>query len=163
MHRLTRIIKACGLNLPWRVVGMGGIWHWDDGRDLPDNFEMIAEYPEGMTVYLLGTQSNRVGVDHLIRGYRGTLYFTEDGWVAKDRDYQVLASQKKTGGDDIHLHHSNLHNHLRNGEPHNCPPELGFAGFAATCMANESWRSGRMIGWDEKNARMVPADTLAPS
>ena len=78
IHRITRIMKACDLLYPRRVVGMGGIWQWPDGRDLPDNFEMICEYPRGMTVYVLGTMSNRVGIDHLIRGYRGTLYFTPD-------------------------------------------------------------------------------------
>jgi predicted dehydrogenase len=160
IHRITRIMKACDLLYPRRVVGMGGIWQWPDGRDLPDNFEMICEYPRGMTVYVLGTQSNRVGIDHLIRGYRATLYFTPSGWVIKDKDDKVLEEHKKTGAEDIHLHHTNLHNHLRNGEPLNCPVELGMAGVAAVCMANESWRTGRMIGWDEKNERTVSADTL---
>jgi len=51
VHRLTRLIKACGLEYPERVVGMGGIYTWDDGRELPDSFEMVAEYPakEGIT------------------------------------------------------------------------------------------------------------------
>jgi predicted dehydrogenase len=160
IHRITRIIKACNLTYPRRVVGMGGIWQWNDGRDLPDNFEMIAEYPRGMTVYVLGTQSNRVGVDHLIRGYRGTLKFTRDGWIAEDKDGKELASHKKTGGEDIALHHTNLHNHLRNGEPLHCPAELGLAGVVAVCMANESWRTGKMMGWDAANEKAVPADTL---
>lgn len=160
IHRITRIMKACDLLYPRRVVGMGGIWQWPDGRDLPDNFEMICEYPRNMTVYVLGTMSNRVGIDHLIRGYRGTLYFTPSGWVAKDKDGKVLAEHKKTGGEDINLHHTNLHNHLRNGEPLNCPVELGMAGVAAVNMANESWRTGQMIGWDEKNEKMVPADKM---
>jgi predicted dehydrogenase len=160
IHRITRIMRACKLLYPTRVVGMGGIWQWPDGRDLPDNFEMICEYPRGMTVYVLGTMSNRVGVDHLIRGYRATLYFTPTGWVAKDKDGKVLATHQKTGGEDIHLHHTNLHNHLRKGEPLNCPPELGLAGVVAVNMANESWRSGRMMAWDTKQERMAPADTL---
>jgi predicted dehydrogenase len=117
IHRISRIIKACNLSYPRRVVGMGGIWQWNDGRDLPDNFEMICEYPRGMTIYVLGTQSNRVGLDHLIRGYRGTLYFTNDGWVAKDKDGKELASDKAPPKEDLHLHHTNLHNHLRSGEP----------------------------------------------
>lgn len=160
IHRITRIMKACNLLYPRRVVGMGGIWQWPDGRDLPDNFEMICEYPRGMTVYVLGTMSNRVGVDHLIRGYRGTMYFTGDGWVAKDKDGKVLAEHKKTGGEDVNLHHTNLHNHLRNGEELNCPVNLGMAGVVAVNMANESWRTSRMMGWDKANAKMVPADTL---
>jgi hypothetical protein len=161
IHRITRILKACNLTYPRRVVGMGGIWQWPDGRDLPDNFEMIAEYPRGMTVYVLGTQSNRTGVDHVIRGYRGTLQFTHDGWTAKSKDGKDLVPPfVKKGREDIHLHHTNLHNHLRNGEPLNCPAELGLAGVVAVCMANESWRTGRMMGWDESKQKAVPADTL---
>jgi predicted dehydrogenase len=160
IHRITRIMKACDLLYPRRVVGMGGIWQWPDGRDLPDNFEMICEYPRGMTVYVLGTMSNRVGVDHVIRGYRGTMYFTSTGWRAEDKDGKLLAEHKKTGSEDIHLHHTNLHNHLRNGEELNCPVELGMAGVVAVNMANESWRSGQMMGWDKVAAKMVPAHTL---
>lgn len=160
IHRITRIMKACNLLYPRRVVGMGGIWQWRDDRNLPDNFEMICEYPRGMTVYVLGTMSNRVGIDHLIRGYRGTLYFTSSGWVAKDKDGKVLAEHKKSGAEDTKLHHTNLQNHLRNGEKLNCPSELGLAGVVAVNMANESWRSGHMMGWDTKNEKMVPANTL---
>ncbi len=55
VHRLTRILTALDLTYPRRVVGMGGIWQWPKHRDLPDNFEMICEYPQGLTVYLLAT------------------------------------------------------------------------------------------------------------
>jgi predicted dehydrogenase len=160
IHRITRIMKACKLLYPRRVVGMGGIWQWPDGRDLPDNFELIAEYPRGMTVYVLGTMSNRVGVDHLIRGYRGTLYFTGSGWVAKDKDGKILATHEKTGGEDIVLHHTNLQQHLRAGAPLNCPVELGMAGVAAVNMANASWRTGQMMAWNSEQEAMVPASTL---
>ncbi|MCA9231125.1 MAG: Gfo/Idh/MocA family oxidoreductase [Planctomycetales bacterium] len=159
IHRITRIMKALNLLYPRRVVGMGGIWQWNDDRDLPDNFEMICEYPRGMTVYVLGTMSNRVGIDHLIRGYRGTLYFTSEGWVAKDKEDKVLAEHKKTGAEDTVLHHTNLHNHLRNGEELNCPVALGLAGTTAVVMANESWRTGQMMGWDSEIQQMVPCHT----
>jgi predicted dehydrogenase len=160
IHRLSRIIKACDLTLPRCVVGMGGIWQWKDGRDLPDNFEMICEYPRGMTVYVLGTQSNRVGIDHLIRGYRGTLYFTAQGWVAKDKDGKVLAEDIAPPKEDIRLHHANLHEHLRIGVPLNCDVQMGLAGVVAVCMANESWRTRQMMAWDAANQRAVPAHAL---
>ena len=160
IHRITRIMKACNLLYPTRVVGMGGIWQWPDGRDLPDNFEMICEYPRGMTVYVLGTMSNRVPIDHLIRGYRGTLKFTSDGWVCHDKDGKVLGEHKKTGAENIALHHTNLHDAIRNGAELNCPAPLGLAGVAAVTMANESWRSGQMMAWDEKTRSAVPANSL---
>jgi len=160
IHRLARIMKACDLLYPSRVVGMGGIWHRPDGRDLPDNFEMICEYPRGMSVYVLGTQSNRHGIEHCIRGYRGTLFFTKEGWVARDKDGKILAEHKKTGAEDITLHHANLHKHLRDDGQLNCPIEIGVAGVVAACMANESWRSGRMMAWDADKQDMVSATSL---
>src|SRR5580698_3943951 len=133
IHRISRIMKACDL-----------------------------QYPRGMTVYVLGTQSNRVGVDHVIRGYRGTLYFTPEGWVARDKDGKVLAEHKEKQKlrEDLHNHHTNFHNHLRTGEPLNCPIELGMAGVVAVNMANESWRTSQVMAWDNEKEVMVPAHTL---
>jgi predicted dehydrogenase len=160
IHRLTRILIACDLQYPRRVVGMGGIWQWPDGRDLPDNFEMICEYPRGMTVYVLGTQSNRVGIDHLIRGYRATMKFSDNKWVAADKDGKPLAEESGDVSESIHKHHTNLHNHLRNGEPLSCPVTLGMAGVVAVNMANHSWRTGQMMAWDDDGKRMIPASEL---
>jgi predicted dehydrogenase len=159
-HRLARIMKACDLTYPRRVAGMGGIWHWPDGRDLPDNFEMLCEYPRGMTVHILGTMSNRHPIEHCIRGYRGTLVFNNEGWIARNKDDEILAEHKKTGAEDIVLHHTNLHNHLRNGEALKCPVEFGVAVLVTLCMANESWRTGRMLAWDAEKREVVPADTV---
>ncbi|WP_242688190.1 Gfo/Idh/MocA family protein [Alienimonas californiensis] len=161
VHRLTRLLVACGLKFPSRVVGMGGIFQWPDGRDMPDNFEMILTYPEalsapeGMTVYCLGTQSNRVEIPHQIRGYRATLTFTGEGgvggpagWVAKDKDGEVLEEYVAQGAEDISLHHSNLHAHLRDPSVKlNCPIELGVYGITACALANESWRTGQMLAY----------------
>ncbi len=171
VHRLTRLLVACGLKFPSRVVGMGGIFQWPDGRDMPDNFEMLLTYPEGlsapegMTVYCLGTQSNRVAIDHQIRGYRGTMTFTGEGntpgpagWVAKDKDGQVLEEHRATGGEDITLHHSNLHAHLRDSSVKlNCPIELGVYGITACALANESWRRGAMLSYDADAADKIGA------
>ncbi len=160
IHRISRMIIACDLEYPTRVVGMGGIWQWPDGRDLPDNFEMICEYPRGLTMYVLGTQSNRVGVDHLIRGYRATMQFAGNRWIARDKDGKQLAKGAGDVSESIHKHHTNLHNHLRSGEPLSCPVKIGMAGVAAVCMANHSWRTSQMMAWDADHMKMVPASTL---
>jgi predicted dehydrogenase len=161
IHRLTRMLIACNLDYPSRVVGMGGIWQWPDGRDFPDNFEMICEYPEGMTVYVLGTMSNRTKLDHVIRGYRGTLQFTGTGWIALDKDGKTLDEYQGDVRESVHKHHTNLHNHLRNGEKLNCPIELGVAGVVTVNMANQSWRSGQMMSWLADKQHVVASHTLA--
>ncbi len=154
VHRLTRILKACGLTFPTRVVGMGGIYLWDDGRELPDNFEMLAEYPAvegitpGMTVHVLGTMGNRRGNDHLIRGREATLVFTREGWEIVSQDSgEVIETHQKTGGEDINLHHQNLHAAIRDQAPLHCPAELGLYGVVAITGAVDSWFEKKMLKW----------------
>lgn len=166
VHRITRLIRSLGLSMPSRVAGMGGIYLWPDGRDLPDNFEMLAEYPAvegvtpGLTVHVLGTMANDKRNDHCIRGQKGTLTFTGEGWriveqgKPEDQPAQVFT---KTGAEDIGLHHKNHHAAIRDNKPLNCPPELGLFGLAPVVMANESWFTRKMILWDEQNQKMTPA------
>jgi predicted dehydrogenase len=155
VHRITRIIRACNLTFPNRVSGMGGIYLWDDGRDLPDNFEMLCEYPAvdgvtpGMTVRVLGTMANQAGSEHCIRGYNATLYFTGTGWEIKSQDGgQVIETHKKTGGEDIIPHHKNHHAAIRDDVPLYCPPELGLYSVAAVRMANLSWFQRATVEWN---------------
>ena len=162
IHRLTRILKACGLTYPEEVVGMGGIYLWDDGRELPDNLEMLAEYPAtegltpGMTVHVLGTMGNDRGIDHLIRGRDATLLFTPTGWDIVDQTSgEVVASHQKTGGEDIGLHHKNLHAAIREGAALHCPPELGLYGVVAISGVNESWFQQKMLTWDRSQHAWV--------
>ncbi|HRR25638.1 MAG TPA: Gfo/Idh/MocA family oxidoreductase [Acidobacteriota bacterium] len=160
IHRLTRIMKACGLTFPKRIVGMGGIYLWDDGRDLPDNFEMLAEYPAvegitpGMTVHILGTMANDRGNDHLIRGHDATLEFTRTGWrIVAQQSNEVVKTHEKQGAESILLHYKNLFAAIRNGDALNCPVDLGVYGVAAVEGANQSWFQGKMLQWDPAGER----------
>ncbi len=162
IHRLTRILKACGLTYPDRVVGMGGIYLWDDGRDLPDNFEMLLEYPAtagvtpGMTVHVLGTMANDRRIEHLIRGHSASMLFTSTGWEIISQDTgEVIERHQKTGAEDVALHHRNLHAAIRENAPLHCPPELGLYGVAAITGALDSWFEKKMMNWDKAGERWV--------
>ncbi len=161
IHRLTRIIKACGLTFPERVTGMGGIYSWDDGRDLPDSFELLAEYgpiagiTNGMTVHVLGTMANSESNSHCIRGDKATLYFRGAGWEIKDAESgEITMTHERTGGEDVDPHHRNHHKAIREGAELNCPPELGLYGVVACSMANDSWRQKRMLSWNPRRQRV---------
>jgi predicted dehydrogenase len=162
VHRLTRILKACGLTYPTHVVGMGGIYLWPDGRELPDTFEMTVEYPAvegitpGMAVHVLGTMGNGHGIEHCIRGKHATLIFTGDGWqIVEEGSGKVIETHKKTGAEDVRPHHKNHHAAIRNGTPLNCPPELGLYAVVAVGMANQSWFERRMLSWDAEKGAVV--------
>jgi len=160
IHRLTRILKACGLTYPVRVAGFGGISLWDDGRDLPDNFEMLLDYPAvqgvtpGMSVHILGTMGNSRRNEHLIRGHKASLVFTPEGWEIIDEDTEeVLEKHEKTGAEDITLHHRNLHAAIRGDGSINCPADLGVYGLTAVAGANQSWFEKKMLSWDSEGRR----------
>ena len=164
IHRVTRILKACNLTFPTRAVGMGGITIWPDGRDLPDNFEMLLEYPaiegitKGMTVYTLGTMANKHSNRHCIRGDKATLYFTGKGWEIKDQQSgEIVETHTKTGGEDVTPHHKNHHAAIREDAELNCPAELGMYGVACVRMANLSWFKRKMIEWNPKRGKATVA------
>ncbi len=162
IHRLSRIMRACDLTYPKHIVGMGGITLWDDGRDLPDNFELMAEYPAiegispGMNVYVLGTMGNRRRNDHVIRGHKGSLVFNREGWEIHDEETRkVTRKHKKTGAEDIFLHHQNLHAAIRSGKPLNCPAEFGVYGITTVAGANRSWAESKLLKWDPERRNWV--------
>ncbi len=162
VHRVTRIIRACGLTFPSSAIGMGGIYTWNDGRDLPDSMEMLLEYPAvegitaGMTVHLLGTMANQKQNPHCIRGKTGTLTFTKEGWeITAEEGGEVIEKHVKTGGEDLRPHHMNHHAAIRTGAPLNCPPELGLYGVVATRMGNLAWFQRKLVGWDAANQAVI--------
>jgi predicted dehydrogenase len=82
-HSLTQVIDILGVDMPDKVVALGGIHRYDyELRDVPDTFNLIAEYPEKVTISVLGTQANDFNSTPLrgsgqrcpvIRGWEGSL------------------------------------------------------------------------------------------
>lgn len=171
VHRLSRIIKSCGLKFPRTVLGQGGIFIWKDDRELPDNFQMAADYEAiegvtpGMTVHILGTMANRYRYDHAIRGHKATLLFggKSGGFeIVEERTGKQIETYTRVGGEDMALHHHNHHMAIRDGVELNCPVELGLYAGMAVRMANLSWFQNRLLAWDMKAGKVVPADQLYP-
>jgi len=162
VHRLTRIIKACGLKMPSRVVATGGKYAFPDSvAEIPDTFNAMLEYPEGMTILLTSTMANEHGVRHMIRGHHATLEFTQDGFEitpeAVFADKAKYVSHSRNGHESIALHHHNLHEAIRDGAPLNCDIDLGFNSSVACLMAVESFRTRKYLAWDADAERVVEA------
>ncbi|MCS7253857.1 MAG: Gfo/Idh/MocA family oxidoreductase [Armatimonadota bacterium] len=80
-HCLTPVVKALGVAFPKTVVAVGGKYRYDGERDVPDTFDMLIQYPEGITVVVLGTIANEWGIPTLIRGEDATMLFEGHGIV----------------------------------------------------------------------------------
>jgi predicted dehydrogenase len=161
IHRATRLLKALDLTFPDYVVATGGKFEFTSSiAEIPDTFNVLADYPGGPTMQLISSMANERKVDHLIRGHKGTLEFTETGFTITPEegvtDVKPL-TYKKRGAEDVTLHHRNLLNAIRKNEPLNCDCMLGLYGVVICEMSVESYRQRAYLKWDAANGRAVKA------
>ncbi len=168
IHRVTRILKAVGLTFPDKVVATGGKWEFTDSvAEIPDTFNILSDYPGGPTVVLISSMANDTPIDHVIRGHKATLQFTREGFVitqqgilSRGEAKGAAASPivyKKTGAEDLTLHHTNLQNAIRKGESLRCDHMLGYYGVVVTMMGVESFRKNKYLRWNAQKERVEKA------
>ncbi len=82
-HSFTPVVSILDLKMPSTVVATGGKFRYEE-REVPDTFNILIDYPERLTVVVMGTQGNtfcnpdpkRRGAESkvpVIRGWEGTL------------------------------------------------------------------------------------------
>ncbi len=162
VHRVARIIKACKLTAPSRVVATGGTHFFSESTaEVPDTFNVMLEYPEGMTVLLVSTLANQARIRHMIRGRKATLEFTKEGFeITPERLFQdevMPATHTKGGAENMALHHHNLHNAIRHGAELKCDADLGFYASMACQMAVDSFRRRKYLAWDAETEKVKEA------
>jgi len=162
IHRATRLLKALNLAFPDYVVATGGKFEYKDSlAEIPDTFNVLADYPGGPTLQLVSSMGNDTPVDHMIRGHHATLYFTRTGFIIKpqkeyEKDMQPITYEKK-GAEDLTLHHRNLQAAIRTDAPLHCDSTLGLYGVAICDMAVESFRKREYMKWDSGKQAAVSA------
>jgi predicted dehydrogenase len=162
IHRASRLIKALNLSFPDYVVATGGKFQYKDSlAEIPDTFNVLADYQGGPTMQLISSMGNDTAVDHLIRGHKATLYFTPTGFTIKPqeefgKDMQPISYEKK-GAEDLTLHHRNLQAAIRENQPLNCDATLGLYGVVLCDMAVESYRKRQYLKWDKEKGAAVKA------
>jgi predicted dehydrogenase len=75
VHLCTGIHYMMNAKVPSRVVALGQLLRWKDGRDVPDTINAILEYPEGFAVNLSCTFNNQTAAEQSFQflGTEGTL------------------------------------------------------------------------------------------
>jgi len=171
IHRVTRLIKSIGLKFPDYVTGTGGKWNFVDSvAEIPDTFNMMLDYPDRTTVMLVSSLANDMPIRHVIRGHKATLEFTRSGFTitpqkatneavisgtGEKKEGQGVFTHKKSGAEDVTLHHRNLQAAIRSGEALKCDHNLGFYGVVACMMGVESYRRRKYLKWDSAYDRVI--------
>jgi hypothetical protein len=68
-----------------------------------------------------------------------------------------VIEHKKTGGEELDLHHRNLMNAIRKQEALKCDALLGYYGVVACALGVESYRKRKYMKWDAAKERVVAA------
>ena len=162
VHRATRLIKALNLTFPDYVTATGGKFEFTDSiAEIPDTFNVLADYPGGPTMQLVSSMANDAPVDHMIRGHKATLYFTNTGFTIKPQEQYAKEMQpvtyEKKGAEDLTLHHRNLQEAIRSNQPLNCDCMLGLYGVVVCEMSVESFRRREYLKWDKTKNQAAKA------
>ncbi len=169
VHRLTQIITAIGVRYPRRVAGGGGIFLEYDGRDVPDTAAIVADYDEGLQVFITASMCNAHPIEQCIRGHHGTIKFdlSTDGFEFEPERPQVTRTSKPEPmhveafkpHDETYAHWENFLAAIQKGDQQACnnPPDLGAAAVTTVTMGAESYRNGQVYEWDAEQGKPVPS------
>jgi predicted dehydrogenase len=147
-HAMTRLFKVLGVNMPSKVVAVGGKYVYNGERDVPDTFDLLIEYPEKLTVAVLGTITNASGINTIVRGTEGTLTFEDGGFRIEP------ASGSKLGRMGVSLvtqerdHMLNFLECMQNRNTPNCDVELAYRVQVPLIMSMLSFTEGKVALFD---------------
>jgi predicted dehydrogenase len=77
VHLVTAVHQLMGVQEPENVVSFGGIYHWKNYREVPDQMTAMVRYPDGFVLKLSSTSSNgHPGPILTFYGTEGTLEYS---------------------------------------------------------------------------------------
>ena len=163
-HCLSQVIYMLDVKLPSLVVGTGGKLRYEE-REVPDTCNLLAEYPEKISLSMIGTQANDYpgprprppACSPVIRGWEATLSFENDEIVITP----VQGARKESKRVKIerpfdHVRHmKNLLDCCRSREKAECPVDLAYYTQTPLQMGILSLREGKVAKLDAAAEKIV--------
>ncbi|HXX43852.1 MAG TPA: Gfo/Idh/MocA family oxidoreductase [Candidatus Acidoferrales bacterium] len=164
---------------PKSAVAHGGVFAWHDGRETPDTFHALLEYPKGFLVSYSTSFGNDAPSFSRYMGKKATLIniggegspryqvIEEKGTHEDDANidakrhsrYITLPGENKLppmGIDDMSLEHmANWFDCMRSRKQPDSPVHDGYAHSVACIMAAKSYWEGRKLYWDAASETIV--------
>jgi len=174
-HRLHPFMLATGNpEFPRRVTSIGTKKiHSDKNtpgtpeRDVPENVGLLAEFPSGLTLLMTSSTVNEQGLNSMMRGHHGTLYFGGDRVELKpERPFAeevdgVVLEGLKPAGEKISEMEKNWFHCIRTGEAPYANIDLAIRVQTVISLAEMSERLNLMCLFDEKTRKITTGDGKA--
>jgi predicted dehydrogenase len=170
-HCLTQVVDILGVGFPETVAATGGIHRYTyELRDVPDTCNLLAQFPEKVTISVLGTQANDYNVtphrgagqrSPVIRGWEGTLAIDKN-----NKDIVFTGIREKDGkadqripieyGEDNTKHWKNLIECAKAGKKDTWSPmDLAFRTQTILQMAALGVKQGKLARFDAKQRQII--------
>lgn len=160
---------------PTRVSGMGGLWIYNDGREVPDTFLTAADYPGKYSMLVQSSQVNEIGPTLMLRGTQATVHLGDEWEGPQGRDTKIARIipetpykdefRKKWGKDEIVLedvgnegdqkHVDNFFDCVRSRQQPNCPADLGHKVMTTIDLSVRSYRENKVFVVDRASGRIL--------
>jgi predicted dehydrogenase len=152
---------------PHRIAALGGIWAFKDGREVPDTFNLVADYSKGHSLALSSSMANSQHIPGLIRGKEASIIMVEHGRFEGFAPHITVIPERaasaeykaKFGTDPIKIpveetkqwtHMQNFLDCVRSRQKPTLDVEIGMRAQVTITMAVQSYRQGKVLFWDEK-------------
>ena len=174
-HIVAPFHVAVANDFPLRVAGMGGLWIYNDGRQVPDTFLTAADYPSKYSMTVQSSQVNENGPTMMIRGTKATIHLSDEweGPPSRQYDYADIFPEstfldefiKKNGNDQVRIdgvgnegdlkHVDNFLDCVRSRQQPNCHVDIGYKVSIATDLSVRSYRNGKVYYFDAEREQVV--------
>jgi len=151
VHMVDVVQWYLGITKPVSAVGLGGIYQYTEGRDTPDNVNLILDYPEKMTVTFEASITDKARLENediVFMGEGGRLNIFRYGyrWVAAEKGLkdQIVAK----GTRDEHMR--NWFDSMRSRKDPNATVEQGHYGAMACHMGNIAYYQKARVTWKKE-------------
>ncbi len=162
VHMVDVVHWFLNLTRPDSAVAMGGIYHFNDGRDTPDNINLILDYPERINVTFEATLSTYM--NQWLLQKKGGLEENLDAFRAKMADPNVQKLMREDA-DIVFVGTGGMLSIFRQGYSYLPAPEDGRPAEVTASEAVEGYlrNSAHMKNWlDCMRSRATPnADAVA--
>jgi predicted dehydrogenase len=164
-------------HFPRSVMAQGGVFAWHDGRENPDTFQALLEYPKGFLVSYSTSFGNDSDSFSRYMGKKATLVniggegsprwkmveekgtYEDNPHVKRAEKFVTLPGDDKVPptyiSDNVTFHMSNWFDCLRTRKQPNATVNDGYAHSVAVIMAARSYREGKKLYWDPKTESIL--------
>ncbi len=165
-HQLDATQMVTGDSAPLTVIAQGGIYLWNDGREVPDTWHSVLQYKDFTVDYTCMFGNSRFGYGEQFLGSEGTLEvmdlrtltFTPEKFIEGGKDVTpekiraraaiTIEAKDLDPADPTALHLKNFFDCTKSRKPANCPMEAGEQAATPCHLSVVAFQKKRQVSWD---------------